>query len=138
VIFSCLSFAWSNATRIKARRYTDADENVVYEIHGPLFFGSASDFQLLFSPADDTNETTVDLKYTYLHDYSAISAVETVAGKYSEAGKEIHLVNLSPSCRALLVRSNSRLIPGTHNREHEHVATERLAAEAKPAIAPVD
>ncbi|MEQ9021967.1 MAG: SulP family inorganic anion transporter, partial [Pseudomonadales bacterium] len=40
VIMSALVFAWQNATMIRARKFMKEDGTKVYEIWGPLFFGS--------------------------------------------------------------------------------------------------
>jgi len=40
VIISALVFAWKNATMIRARKRMKDDNTKVYEIWGPLFFGS--------------------------------------------------------------------------------------------------
>ncbi|WP_185287137.1 SulP family inorganic anion transporter, partial [Chryseobacterium indologenes] len=44
VIISALVFAWDNAKRIRARKSVDEEGNKVYEIYGPLFFGSTTAF----------------------------------------------------------------------------------------------
>jgi SulP family sulfate permease len=127
VVFCCLSFAWSNATRVNARRYLTSEDRVSYEIHGPLFFGSSATFQTLFNPAEDPDNITVDLRYTYLHDYSALAAVEALSQRYADAGKTLELANLSPRCRALLESNKSKLTDTIYEGEEQHVATDRLA-----------
>ncbi|MGB3724162.1 MAG: SulP family inorganic anion transporter, partial [Glaciecola sp.] len=44
VIVSALVFAWKHATHIMARSHTDDDGWKVYDLEGPLFFGSVSHF----------------------------------------------------------------------------------------------
>src|SRR5699024_9132260 len=44
VVISALVFAWDNAKRIRARKHINAEGAKVYEIYGPLFFGSVSGF----------------------------------------------------------------------------------------------
>ncbi|HSH65511.1 MAG TPA: SulP family inorganic anion transporter, partial [Bacteroidia bacterium] len=48
VIISALVFAWENAKRIRARKFTDEKGVKHYEIFGPLFFGSVSAFNEKF------------------------------------------------------------------------------------------
>ena len=49
VIVSALVFSWENATRIRARKRMKEDGTKIYEIWGPLFFGSIS----VISPRGD-------------------------------------------------------------------------------------
>lgn len=130
VVFCALNFAWANATRLKARRYKDQEGRVVYEIHGPLFFGSTQAFKELFDPKRDTPETTVDLRYTYLHDHSAISAAESIAERYAEEGKKLRMVHLSQECQGILARTNSILHWGEPASAHRHVSTDALVLTA--------
>ena len=44
VIISALVFAWKNAIMIRARKRIKNDGSKVYEIWGPLFFGSVQNF----------------------------------------------------------------------------------------------
>ena len=48
VIMSALVFAWNNATMIRARKRIKKDGTKVYEIWGPLFFGSVQNFTSKF------------------------------------------------------------------------------------------
>ncbi len=50
VIISALVFAWENAKKIRARKRVKEDGTKVYEIWGPLFFGSISAFNEKFDP----------------------------------------------------------------------------------------
>jgi SulP family sulfate permease len=58
VIISALVFAWKNATMIRARKRTKEDGTKVYEIWGPLFFGSVQNFNSKF----DTKMILIKLK----------------------------------------------------------------------------
>ena len=51
VILSALVFAWENAKRIRAKKYTDEQGAKHYEIFGPLFFGSITAFNDKFDVA---------------------------------------------------------------------------------------
>ncbi|NND18762.1 MAG: SulP family inorganic anion transporter, partial [Silicimonas sp.] len=48
VIVSALAYAWNNATRIGAKTYETIEGAKVYQVQGPLFFGSAEGFAELF------------------------------------------------------------------------------------------
>ena len=53
VIVSALGFAWKSAMHIHKENKVREDGTKVYYLHGPLFFGSVTDFNLGFSPAED-------------------------------------------------------------------------------------
>jgi SulP family sulfate permease len=128
VIVSALKFAWTNATTMTARRYEERPDRVVYEVHGPLFFGSTKAFLELFNPKDDPAHTVADFRYTRLHDHSALEAIAALSELYSKRGKTLHLYHLSPECRRLLTRAGDMVTDVTvSDGPHDHVATRRLA-----------
>ncbi|KQT25807.1 sulfate permease [Chryseobacterium sp. Leaf405] len=95
VIISALVFAWDNAKRIRAKRYTDENGVKYYEISGPLFFGSATTFTDKFDPVNDPEQVVIDFKESRIVDMSAIDAVDKLSKKYAEQGKKLHLKHLS-------------------------------------------
>ena len=112
VIVSALVYAWNAASRIHARmRPSVTQEGArVYEIEGPLFFGSASSFQGLFDPADDPEAVILDFADSRIVDQSGLQAIEAVAKKYAEAGKRLQLRHLSNDCHALLKKAGQLVV----------------------------
>ena len=55
VIISALVFAWKNALMIRARKKIKPDGTKVYEIWGPLFFGSVQNFNAKFDVKNYSN-----------------------------------------------------------------------------------
>lgn len=53
VIVSALVFAWEHAKHIYTNSYIDENSSKVYELHGPIFFGSVNNFLELFDVKDD-------------------------------------------------------------------------------------
>jgi len=102
VIISSLTFAWENATRIRARKRTDENGVKHYEIYGPLFFGSVSIFNEKFDIANDPEEVVIDFSESRVVDMSGIEALNKLTELYQKAGKKIHLKHLSQDCRKLL------------------------------------
>lgn len=102
VIISALVFAWDNAKRIRARKYTDANGVKYYEIYGPLFFGSTTVFLDKFDVQNDPKEVVIDFKESRIVDMSAIEALNKITEKYSKENKTIRLKHLSSDCRKLL------------------------------------
>ena len=102
VIISALVFAWDSATRIRARKYLDAQGIKHYEIFGPLFFGSVTAFNEKFDVQNDPLKVIIDFKDSRVADMSGIEAINKLTGKYRVAGKILFLKHLSEDCRLLL------------------------------------
>ena len=102
VIIAALVFAWDNAKRIRARKFTDADGIKHYEIYGPLFFGSVTVFNSKFEVEADPDEVIIDFSESRVVDMSAIEALNKLTERYLKAGKKVHLKHLSPDCIKLL------------------------------------
>ena len=112
VIISALIYAWNSAKRIDASRRPSVRESgaLVYDIQGPLFFASASGFRDLFNIPEDPEIVIIDFKNSRVVDQSALQAIEDVAAKYAEAGKQIKLRHLSPDCHSLLSKAGQLII----------------------------
>ena len=112
VIISALIYAWNSAKRIDASRRPSVRESgaLVYDIQGPLFFASASGFRDLFNIPEDPEIVIIDFKNSRVVDQSALQAIEDVASKYAEAGKQIKLRHLSPDCHSLLSKAGQLII----------------------------
>ena len=89
VIVSALAYAWNNARRIHAKISQNSEGAKVYQIQGPLFFGSADGFAELFELSEDPEQVIVDFADSRVVDQSALQAIEAVAAKYQVAGKRI-------------------------------------------------
>ncbi|RKF17250.1 SulP family inorganic anion transporter [Roseovarius spongiae] len=112
VIVSALAYAWNNAKRIQAVERPSATEAgaKVYEIEGPLFFGSAEGFAELFNVQDDPDTVIVDFARSRVVDQSALQAIEALALKYEVAGKRLMLRHLSRDCHRLLTRAGHLMV----------------------------
>ena len=110
VIVSALAYAWNNATRIRARTHITPEGAKVYRIEGPLFFGSAAGFDLLFSPNTDPAAVTIDFELSRVVDQSALQAIETLAMRYQALGKTLQLRHLSRDCHKLLKRAGQLVV----------------------------
>jgi sulfate permease, SulP family len=106
VIMSALVFAWKNATMIRARKSIKEDGTKVYEIWGPLFFGSVQNFNSKFDANTDPDNVEIDFIESRVSDHSGIEAVRSIANKYLDMGKEVKLTHLSPECITLLLKAN--------------------------------
>ena len=108
VIISALVFAWENAKKIRARKRIKDDGTKVYEIWGPLFFGSIQAFNDKFDPKNDPDKVEIDFVESRVSDHSALEAIFNLVEKYEAAGKQIHLKHLSEDCKILLYKSSAK------------------------------
>jgi SulP family sulfate permease len=106
VIVSALVFSWENAKKIRARKRMKEDGTKVYEIWGPLFFGSISAFNEKFDIKNDPENIEIDFVESRVSDHSALEAILNLVKKYKAENKTIHLKHLSEECKALLYKSD--------------------------------
>ncbi|MEM8823638.1 MAG: SulP family inorganic anion transporter [Pseudomonadota bacterium] len=110
VIVSALAYAWENARRIAATTYETPEGARVYQVKGPLFFGSATGFIELFDPKSDPSRVVIDFAESRVADQSALQAIEAVAQKYEGEGKTIQLRHLTRDCHRLLTKAGHLMI----------------------------
>ncbi len=110
VIVSALAYAWQNAKRIHAKTHVTPEGAKVYQIDGPLFFGSTDGFDELFTPADDPSLVVIDFADSRVADQSALQAIEAIAAKYEELGKKVQLRHLSRDCHELLTNAGQLMV----------------------------
>lgn len=106
VIVSALVFAWESAKKIRARKRFKEDGTKVYEIWGPLFFGSIGAFNEKFDVKTDPEKIEIDFVEARVSDHSAIEAIYALVEKYQAEGKKITLKHLSEDCKVLLYKAS--------------------------------
>ena len=106
VIVSALVFAWENARRIRARKRYKEDGTKIYEIWGPLFFGSIGAFNEKFDVKNDPDTVEIDFVEARISDHSAIEAIYNLAEKYKAANKKLTLKHLIEDCKILLYKAS--------------------------------
>ncbi|RVT84313.1 SulP family inorganic anion transporter [Rhodobacteraceae bacterium CCMM004] len=119
VIVSALAYAWQNATRIRARTYDTPEGARVYQVQGPLFFGSAEGFLEMFQPATDPSRVIVDFADSRVADQSALTAIETVAQRYEAEGKTVELRHLSRDCHYLLKKAGQLVVDSDDDPDYQ-------------------
>ncbi|WP_191859378.1 SulP family inorganic anion transporter [Hanstruepera ponticola] len=108
VIVSALVFSWENAKRIRARKRFKDDGTKVYEIWGPLFFGSIKAFNDKFDVKNDPDTVEIDFVESRVSDHSALEAIFNLVEKYEAEGKSIKLKHLSEDCKILLYKASPK------------------------------
>ncbi|UAB89604.1 SulP family inorganic anion transporter [Ruegeria sp. SCSIO 43209] len=121
VIVSALAYAWNNAKRIHAvTRDSETEEGAkVYEIQGPLFFGSSEGFVELFDVRNDPETVIIDFAASRVVDQSALQAIENIAAKYEAAGKRVMLRHLSRDCHTLLNKAGHLMVDSDDDPDYE-------------------
>lgn len=100
IIISALVFAWEHA---KIFAHTNIEDNKkVYELDGPLFFGSVTSFNEQFNVEEDPEEVIIDFKKARVMDSSGAEAIDALTEKYKKAGKKLTLRYLSEDCKKTL------------------------------------
>mmetsp|Transcript_1983 Transcript_1983/g.2693 ORF Transcript_1983/g.2693 Transcript_1983/m.2693 type:complete len:620 (+) Transcript_1983:113-1972(+) len=147
VIASALGFAWKQSTSITAsqviipRPFADEDASQLvseetkwkcYNINGPLFFGSTTQFSNLFDVKNDPTDIVIDFTNSRVMDHSALETINTIADRYGEVGKKVHLRHLSNDCAVLLRRLHYgdrpyELIEADKNDPVYGIATEKVS-----------
>ncbi len=126
VIFSALVFAWEHAKAITAKTHINQDNWKVYVLDGSLFFASISTFQQLFTPKDDPQDVIIDFANAKVVDHSALEAIDSLAAKYTAAGKKLHLRHLSADCLELLDNAKSMIEVNLLEDPKYHIADDKL------------
>ena len=91
-----------------------------------MFFGSCKSFLELFDPSQDPDDVIIDFQHARVSDHSAIEAIDTLAERYLNLDKQLHLRHLSPECRKLLRKAGSMVEVNVIEDPQYHVATDAL------------
>ena len=127
VIVSALVFAWEHAKHINVKSYIAENGSKVYELNGPLFFGSVKNFRDLFEPENDPDDVVIEFQNSRVTDHSAIEAIDSLAEQYIKAGKTLHLRHLSEECRVLLDKAGDLVEVNRLEDPSYHVADDKLS-----------
>jgi SulP family sulfate permease len=127
VIVSALIFAWEHARHLHVVMRDDEDGSRVYELNGPLFFGCIREFRDFFDPANDPDDVVIEFRNSRVVDHSAIEAIDSLAERYRQAGKTLHLRHLSSDCRLLLRKAGDMVEVNVLEDPEYFVADDELA-----------
>ncbi len=127
VIVSALIFAWEHAKHINVTTSEGKMGSKIYELNGPLFFASVKNFQELFDVKNDPDDVVVEFQNSRVMDHSAIEAIDTLAERYLNAGKRLHLRHLTQECQLLLEKAGDLVEVNVIEDPKYHVADDRLA-----------
>ena len=126
VIIAALVFVWETAKNIYVEKKINTDGVKEYQLHGPLFFGSITQFKTLFDIEEDPEEVIIDFMYSRVTDHSAIEAIQFITERYVALNKKLHLRHLSPECKLLLGKAGDMVETNVLEDPDYHVASNKL------------
>ena len=120
VIFSALVYAWNAASiiRVVQRKSNSETDAKVYEIEGPLFFGSTQSFKEIFNIKEDPKLVILDFAKSRVVDQSALKAIEDIAIRYEKTNRKIKLRHLSKDCHKLLTNAGQLIVDKDNDPEY--------------------
>jgi SulP family sulfate permease len=127
ILVRALVFAWEHAKHILVEAREDHKGSTVYAVTGPLFFGSVTSFLERFDPQRDNDDVVIDFERSRVADHSGLEAIDTLAERYLNAGKTLHLVHLSDECRRLLSKTSGLMEVNVIEDPQYFVAEDSLA-----------
>jgi SulP family sulfate permease len=127
VVIAALVFAWESAKHTQSKAYTDEQGVKHYELYGPVFFGSITNFNNQFDVANDPEEVIIDFKESRVADMSAIEALNKLTERYKNAGKKLHLRHLSDDCRLLLKNADEIIDVNVMEDPYYRVAVDKIS-----------
>ncbi len=105
-------FARRVAHLVEVTSVTDPDgSEVIYSVHGALFFASSNDLVGQFDYAGDPDQVVIDLSSSHVWDASAVAALDAVTTKYARRGKTVRILGLTELSGHLHRRLSGQLSP---------------------------
>jgi len=89
-------FARRVAHLVEVTSVTDPDgTEVIYSVHGALFFASSNDLVTQFDYAHDPDSVVIDLSNSHVWDASSVAALDAVSHRYASRGKTVRILGLN-------------------------------------------
>ncbi|XZE22418.1 SulP family inorganic anion transporter [Pirellulaceae bacterium SH449] len=131
VIVSSLAFAFKHAKNVNADIKINEHGAKVYQLHGPLFFASTTQFKELFDAKKDPDTVIIDFYFTRVYDHSAMEAIHVVAKKYQQLGKTVHLTHLSEECRHMIRKAKDLITVSFSEEPQYHLTTDKFLPQSE-------
>ncbi|MCB1229365.1 MAG: SulP family inorganic anion transporter [Verrucomicrobiae bacterium] len=107
IILSALVFAWESSKHVYVRVEKETDDEKIYSLEGLLYFGSVRDFSDHFQAKSDVPNIVIDFGHARVCDMSGLEAINAIAERYRQAGKNLRLRHLSADCRGMLEKAGA-------------------------------
>jgi SulP family sulfate permease len=96
VLTATVLFARRVAHLVEVTSVQDPDgTQVIYSVHGQVFFASSNDLVYQFDYAGDPDKVVIDLSRAHVWDASSVAALDAVTTKYARRGKSVEIVGLN-------------------------------------------
>jgi SulP family sulfate permease len=125
IIVSALVFAWQKGQEMSAEKQ-ERQGQTVYNLQGPLFFGSVTSFKRLFDFKNDNEHVVIDFANSRVWDHSGLEALQNITERYTQYNKKLHLLNLSDESRILLGKAGNIVELSVIEDLEWHLATDAL------------
>ena len=127
IIITTMVFAWNQGKKIKTTLFINEQGHKVYQLEGPLFFGSAQSFKELFEFKTDPKHVVIDFKNTRVYDHSGLEALQNISDRYNKYNKKLHLINISKECGELIKKAEHIVELNIIEDLNWHLAIDKLA-----------
>jgi SulP family sulfate permease len=125
IIVSALVYAWEHGKHMHAKK-EEKNGQTIYQLEGPLFFGSVASFKELFNFKQDQEHIVIDFKNSRIWDHSGIEALQNITERYDKYDKKLHLLHLSKDCKELLGNAKNIVELSVIENLEWHVADDQL------------
>ena len=102
VLTAMVLFARRVAHLVEVTSVCDPDgAQVIYSVHGQVFFASSNDLVYQFDYAGDPDQVVIDLSRAHVWDASSVAALDAVTTKYARRGKSVEIIGLNEQSASL-------------------------------------
>ncbi len=102
VLAAMVLFARRVAHLVEVTAVTDPDGcEVIYSVHGELFFASSNDLVYQFDYAGDPDRVVIDMSEAHVWDASSVAALDAITTKYARRGKSVRILGLNDASASM-------------------------------------
>lgn len=142
VAWNALLNVWENGKVIECDTEIMIDESTgkeykIYNIRGPLFFGSVKTFINFFTPMSDPDAVIIDFEQAMIADFSGVAAIKSISERFHSQKKEVILRHLNLPSETQIARTGTWMIdlPRVSKKERGNAEEmQRLTQEEEPSI----
>ncbi|XZE17796.1 hypothetical protein SH449x_003075 [Pirellulaceae bacterium SH449] len=80
---------------------------------------------------NDPDTVVIDFYYTRVYDHSGMEAIHSIATKYQQLGKTLHLTHLSEECRGMICKAKDLICVSISDGPQFHVSTDKIAKQTR-------
>ena len=105
VLLSSLFFAYKVSRLVEIHSVlSDSKKERIYNVHGQLFFVSASRFADAFDFKEVLENVVIDVSKSHLWDLSSVNALDRIVLKFRREGTEVELRGIHEASKTLVLR----------------------------------